>query len=325
MHKIKAILEALAVGDAMGMPTEFMTQEDIDAIFPPITALLDPKRSYTHNDLPFASVTDDTEQNLYLAKAYVEAGEITIEHSADALSRWIVECDAVAKKYIGPSSLKALNAIRDGVDVMEAGKSGTTNGGIMRTPALVLCAGNCDEDGLLEAVRRGCIPTHHTSQAIEAAAGYGFALRAAMEGKTLEEILSAAKYGAEKGLRSVEYVAAAPTCARRLDHIRAMEYTDEQKLREDLYYVYGTGLASIDVFAAVMAIFAMKKADVFGAICLAASLGGDTDTIGALVGALCAAYAGDHNIPESVLSPVLEQNHLDLETLSGSIRSTFWK
>ena len=230
MHKIKAILEALAVGDAMGMPTEFMTQEDIDAIFPPITALLDPKRSYTHNDLPFASVTDDTEQNLYLAKAYVEAGEITIEHSADALSRWIVECDAVAKKYIGPSSLKALNAIRDGVDVMEAGKSGTTNGGIMRTPALVLCAGNCDEDGLLEAVRRGCIPTHHTSQAIEAAAGYGFALRAAMEGKTLEEILSAAKYGAEKGLRSVEYVAAAPTCARRLDHIRAMEYTDEQKL-----------------------------------------------------------------------------------------------
>ena len=81
----------------------------------------------------------------------------------------------------------------------------------------------------------------------------------------------------------------------------------------------------MDVFAAVMAIFLMKKEDVFGAICLAASLGGDTDTIGALVGALSAAYAGGHNIPASVLGPVLEQNRLDLETLSAQIASTFWK
>lgn len=325
MTAIKAILEALAVGDAMGMPTEFMTQEDIDAIFPSITGLLDPKRSYTHNDMSFASVTDDTEQNLYLAKAYTAEGVITIERSADALSRWIVECDAVAKKYIGPSSLKALSAIRDGADVMEAGKGGVTNGGIMRTPALVLCAGNTGEEGLLEAIRRGCIPTHHTSQAIEAAAGYGFALRAAMDGKPMEEIIDAAKRGAEAGLQSVEYVAAAPTCTRRLEHIQSMRYTDPQKLREDLYYVYGTGLDSVDVFAAVMAIFLMKKEDVFGAICLAASLGGDTDTIGALVGALSAAYVGGHNIPQSVLGPVLEQNRLDLETLSAQIASTFWK
>ena len=103
-----------------------------------------------------------------------------------------------------------------------------------------------------------------------------------------------------------------------------MNDADAQTLRKDLYYVYGTGLASIDVFAAAMSIFLMKKEDVFGAICLAASLGGDTDTIGALVGALCAAYAGGHNIPESVLAPVLERNQLDLETLSSKIEATFW-
>lgn len=324
---IKAILEALAVGDAMGMPTEFMTQEDINAVFPPITTLPDPKLSYTHNDLPYASVTDDTEQNLYLARAYVDAGGITIERSADALSRWIVECDAVAKKYIGPSSLKALNAIRDGADVMEAGKGGTTNGGIMRTPALVLCAGSCGEEELLTAIRYGCIPTHHTSQAIEAAAGYGFALRAAMEGKSVKEILTAAKYGAEKGLHSTDWVSAAPTCSYRLDVLEKalVADPDPEKLRRDLYYLYGTGLDSVDVFAAVLSIFLLKKEDVFGAICLAASLGGDTDTIGALVGALCAAYAGGHNIPESVLGPVLAQNQLDLDALSAAIKTTFWK
>ena len=81
----------------------------------------------------------------------------------------------------------------------------------------------------------------------------------------------------------------------------------------------------MDVFAAALSIFLLKKEDVFGAICLAASLGGDTDTIGALVGALCAAYAGGHNIPESVLGPVLAQNQLDLDALSAAIKTTFWK
>ena len=45
MNQFVHILEALAVGDAMGMPTEFMTQKDIDRIYPTIDTLLDPKLS----------------------------------------------------------------------------------------------------------------------------------------------------------------------------------------------------------------------------------------------------------------------------------------
>ena len=327
MNNLTPVLEALAVGDAMGMPTEFMTQQDIDKVFPDIQGLLDPSKSYTHFELHFGSVTDDTEQNLYLARAYVKAGEITVENSAQALSRWIVECDAVAKKYIGPSSLKALNAIRDGVSPMEAGRGGTTNGGIMRTPALVLCAGTGDEAHLLHCIRMGCIPTHHTSQAISAAAAYGFALRAAMEGKSKEEILDAARHGAELGFASMDYVAAAPHCIRRLEKIIADMQADpsEENLRHLLYYVYGNGLESIDAFTVTMAVFLAKGEDVFGALKLCASLGGDTDTVGALVGALCAAYAGGHNIPQELLDTVVANNHLDLEQVAQDIKATFWK
>ena len=207
MSILKSVLEALAVGDALGMPTEFMTQKAIDEVYPEINALLDPGKSHTHFELPYGSVTDDTEQNLYLARAYVKAGVITVENSADALSRWVVECDAIAKKYIGPSSLRALNAIQSGVSPMDAGRNGTTDGGIMRTPALVLCAGRGDEDHLLYCIRMGCIPTHHTSQAISAAAAYGFALRAALEGKEIPEILEAAERGAARGYDSMDYVA----------------------------------------------------------------------------------------------------------------------
>ena len=327
MSVLKSVLEALACGDALGMPTEFMTQKDIDRIFPVIDDLLDPSKSYTHFELPFASVTDDTEQNFYLARAYVDAGVITVENSADALSRWIVECDAVAKKYIGPSSMRALNAIQNGVSPMEAGRNGTTNGGIMRTPSLVLCAGNGDEQHLLHCIRMGCIPTHHTSQAISAAAAYGFALRAALDGKEIPEILEAAERGAKLGYESMDYVAAAPDCISRLKKVMEdlKEDSSDERIRHLLYYVYGCGLESIDAFTVTMTVFLAKGKDVFGALKLCASLGGDTDTVGALTGALCAAYAGGHNIPAELLETVVEKNHLDIEEVAQKIEATFWQ
>lgn len=327
MTVLKSVLEALAVGDALGMPTEFMTQTDIDRVYPEINGLLDPGKSYTHFELPYGSVTDDTEQNLYLARAYTAAGEITVENSAEALSRWVVECDAVAKKYIGPSSMKALNAIKEGVSPMEAGRSGTTNGGIMRTPSLVLCAGRGDEDHLLHCIRMGCIPTHHTSQAISAAAAYGFALRAILDGREIPEILEAAERGARRAYESVDYVAAAPDCIARLKKIREdlKDDASDERIRHLLFHVYGNGLESIDAFTVAMTVFLAKGKDVFGALKLCASLGGDTDTVGALTGALCAAYAGGHNIPEDILRTVIENNHLDLEEVARNIETTFWQ
>ena len=327
MSVLKSVLEALAVGDALGMPTEFMTQTDIDRVYPEINGLLDPGKSYTHFELPYGSVTDDTEQNLYLARAYTAAGEITVENSAEALSRWVVECDAIAKKYIGPSSMKALNAIKEGVSPMEAGRSGTTNGGIMRTPSLVLCAGRGDEDHLLHCIRMGCIPTHHTSQALSAAAAYGFALRAILDGREIPEILEAAQRGARRAYESVDYVAAAPDCIARLKKIQEdlKEDSSDARIRHLLFHVYGNGLESIDAFTVAMTVFLAKGKDVFGALKLCASLGGDTDTVGALTGALCAAYAGGHNIPEDILRTVVEKNHLDLEEVARNIEITFWQ
>ena len=327
MTVLKSVLEAHAVGDALGMPTEFMTQTDIDRVSPEINGLEDPGKSYTHFELPYGSVTDDTEQNLYLARAYIAAGEITVENSAEALSRWVVECDAIAKKYIGPSSMKALNAIKEGVSPMEAGRSGTTNGGIMRTPSLVLCAGRGDEDHLLHCIRMGCIPTHHTSQAISAAAAYGFALRAILDGREIPEILEAAERGARRAYESVDYVAAAPDCIARLKKIREdlKDDASDERIRHLLFHVYGNGLESIDAYTVAMTGFLAKGKDVFGALKLCASLGGDTDTVGALTGALCAAYAGGHNIPEDILRTVVEKNHLDLEEVARNIETTFWQ
>ena len=100
---IKSVLESLAVGDAAGMPTEFMTRQQIKERFGSVDRLIPPEQSLTHSNLKFASVTDDTEQNVYLINEYCKKGRIDVKETALCLLRWAKETDARAKVY-GPSS-----------------------------------------------------------------------------------------------------------------------------------------------------------------------------------------------------------------------------
>ena len=321
--RMTAVLEAFAVGDAMGMPTEFMTRKEIQSTFGLVSRLLEPQESKNHRDLARGSITDDTEQNLYLLKAYCDHGLVSCDLTASTLLRWVQETDAVAKHYIGPSSLRALKSIQEGADPHEAGRSGTTCGGLMRTLAAVFCTRGDHE--LLDNIVECLIPTHYTSQALEAAGAYGFALQAALEGRTIEEILKRALVGAQQGMSRAPYIACAASSAARIRHVvnfvPGTNLTDS--LLDHLYEVMGTGLESADVCAAVFALFLYAKEDVWLAIQMGASVGGDTDTIAALAGALCAAYASSHTIPSTVLQEVVSRNSLDLPTVAARVIDVF--
>ena len=41
--------------------------------------------------------------------------------------------------------------------------------------------------------------------------------------------------------------------------------------------------------------------------------------------ALCAAYAGGHNIPKDIIDTVVKNNNLDLADIACKIEETFWK
>lgn len=303
-----AVWQAFAAGDAMGMPTEFMTPGDIRRTLGGLPDGLIPARlSYNHGDLPTGSVTDDTEQNLYLYAEAKKRGHMTPEGTVNALKAWINETGAVEKHYIGPSSVKALRSIEEGVPPEQAGMGGTTCGGIMRTPAAWLWNTAQSENELEESIRVSLIPTHNTSEALEAAGAYGFALRAAWLGADMDGIFSAAVRGGERLIARAPYRACAPSSVTRLTEARALD-RDAESLCRKLFFEWGTGLPSADVCGAVFALFAYAGKDVWLAIRMAAVLGGDTDTIAALAGALCAAYAGGHNIPAAVTESVMSVN-----------------
>ena len=308
--RVRSIFAALAVGDAVGMPTEFSTRAIIKKQYPSLVpGLTDTSFSQNHSNLPFACVTDDTEQNLYLYRLYREAGCVDAAQTALCLLRWAEETDAVQKRYIGPSSLAALSAIRTGTPVEQAGRNGTTCGGIMRTPAAVLWREHASEAELAGDIFQCLLCTHNTSEALEAAGAYGFALHAALHGAKRREILAAAVRGGARMLALAPEIHCAPSSIERIRVMYRYAATrSPEQLLDDLYAVFGTGLPSADVCGAVFAIFFCAQDDVWKAIQMGASVGGDTDTIAALAGALCCAHAGCSNIPAEVKAAVFMHN-----------------
>ncbi|MBO4409231.1 MAG: ADP-ribosylglycohydrolase family protein [Spirochaetales bacterium] len=301
-----------AAGDAVGKTTEFMSLDDISSKIGRISGLMDSSMSQNHGDLKKWEVTDDTEQNLWLLRRYLKDGKVTIENTVDALVRWIRETGAVEKKYIGPSSLAALESIIAGKDPLTTGLNGTTCGGIMRSPAAVWASIILGQD-IDECIYNALVPTHNTSVAMESAYGYGYALKAAIEGAGAAEVYEQAVKGCLTGLGKAPWVWASAGLLERLKYLRSLDlqsWTDEA-LKRFLYGVLGTGLPSYETSASVAAI-AMHTSSPLQALFLAAETGGDTDTIAALSASLVSMMNTDEELPEGISSVLLEHNDLSV-------------
>jgi len=315
-----SVLEAFAVGDALGMPTEFMTRREISARFGLVDRLLKPEESKNHSDLRRGQVTDDTEQVLALLDEYCLKDRIDPEKTADRLLRWMKESGAVEKRYIGPSSKIALEAIGAGADPAKAGQGGTTCGGVMRSPAAVLFA---LARGLpLDASVQACLlPTHNTQPALETATAYAFALSEALEGGDPAGIAAAVGRGSLAGSALAPWERCGASLSARIGHFLSIlpGFREPDEVLDFLYGVYGTGLESVDVAAAAICIFLYAAGDTWLCLRMGASVGGDTDTIAALAGALSAAHRAsrgeDHSIPVDILDEVIKGNGLDLQAL----------
>jgi ADP-ribosylglycohydrolase len=315
----EAILEALAVGDSFGKSTEFASRKEITQAFPSgISHFLQPQESLSHKDMHCAQVTDDTEQNVFLIEDYFAAGNITPEIAAKSILRWYNE-SAEAEKYIGPSSRKAIYALRANVPVCEAGLTGTSCGGVMRTPAAFLCSDT--HDHLIENVYATLCPTHNTPQAMQAAMGYAFALWSMQETDDLQEILAATVTGCQTGCALYAGIAqhvCEPSCEARVLFLRrACEmFHSGEEILDFLFYVMGTTISSCDVFTAAFALFLWAKKDVLLAVRMAAMLGGDTDTIGCLAAVLCTVFSRGHNLPLNIVQAVKKTNPYDFGELA---------
>ena len=160
--------------------------------------------------------------------------------------------------------------------------------------------------------------THNTGIALAGAAAVAAAVSAGVSGAGVAEAtalaVQAARIAAERG----HWVAGADVAARIEWATRLVAGRDETEATELIYTLVGTSLATQESVPAAFAVLAVTPADPWRACLLAASLGGDCDTIAAMAGAVAGACHGVESFPPEAIA-VIDAHGLGLADLADDL------
>jgi ADP-ribosylglycohydrolase len=318
-------LYGLAVGDALGMPTESLPRPEIVARYGALLESFQPGSADQPlaPGLPAGTVTDDTEQALLLAGLLIEGGGAVDEGEfARRLLAWEEEMrDRGSWSLLGPSTKRALAALLAGTDIERAGRSGTTNGAAMRITPVGVATPADDLDMLVDRVVAASRVTHNTGVALAGAAAVAAAVSAGVAGAAVREAISVAVAAAERAAGRGHWVAAADVAARITWATGLTAGRPADEVIDTVYTLVGTSLATQESVPAAFAILAAAPDDPWLACRMAASVGGDCDTIAAMTGAMAGACHGATAIPASVRAEVAAVNGLHLDEVAAGLLS----
>ena len=316
-------LAGLALGDALGMPTQAMSPQQIQTVYGHVTGLVDGDKSQPYAPgMAAGSVTDDTEQALLIASLLLkghgsglslDAGEFS--HALLAWEDSMIERGSL--DLLGPSTKAALERVRAGENPLRVGGEGTTNGAAMRVTPIGIAASTSDRQLFADAVWSSCQVTHATRQGFQSAAlvaaavSLGIDAGAADVTDLLWKAVAFVRSLPERGAWSPEPDVVAAT--HRALKLAAQPASSPQWLAEQI----GTAVASAQAIPMAFALLARDPSP--RALLQAANLGGDTDTIGAIAGAILGASLGVEVFDGYGLAQVEQVSQLDLPSVATDL------
>lgn len=322
MSRAVNTLVGLAVGDALGMPTQSMSRSAIAERYGAIDGLRDAVADQPiAPGMPAGSITDDTEQALLLADLLISGdGGIDALALAAALQRW--EDDMRARgslDLLGPSTKAALRALAEGVPPEESGRFGTTNGAAMRIAPIGIAVPSGDPDALTELVLEASRPTHNTGLALSAAAAVAGVVSAGVDGADLPRAIDYGLGLADRAARLGHWSAGASVPAKARWALSESTRLDDDATLDFIVDVIGTSVSSQESVVAAI-VLARRFADrPFRALCAAASAGGDTDTVAAIAGAMLGATSDLPPAPDDVITQVTSVSGIALEPVAEAL------
>ena len=312
----------LAIGDALGMPTQLLSRARVGELFGSLVGFEEgPRENEISAGTPAGRVTDDTDQAVILARTLVDGGgKVDPQMFAERLLAW--EQGLVSQgsaDLLGPSTRRALRALTDGVEAAVAGRWGDTNGAAMRVTPVGIAFPHDPLADLCDHIAQACQLTHGTGLAISGACAVGAVVSAGVDGADLQTAIATGIAGAKRGSRLGAYMAGAsvPTRVRwAIDLVLGSQRTDALDLLDRLI---GTGTATQESVPAAFAVLSRWGRKPWQACLRAAELGGDSDTIAAMVDAMAGAVAGIDAFPSDAVAQVQSVNRLHLEGLVDSL------
>ncbi len=318
IERAAGMLAGVAVGDALGMPTEFLTSSQIQAWYGRVDGLIAPHPDHPHHRLPAGSVTDDTDHTLLLAELLLRDGRIETAAWAEQLLRWSQTPRVQENRFVGPSTLKTLTAWRVGALPAQTPRNGVTVGAAMRLAAVAIAF--ADRAELVEQVMATCAVTHYTHNAISGAMAMAFALAETLsEAADPISVARAAQEGAVIG-RGYGDWSWAPAIEQRIDYV----FAESRSRNEAEFLAWLRDMVGVDLYPEQLApnaigLLLAAQGDPMRAMTWAAAMGGDTDTLASMAGSLCGGLRAWAAFDSALVAQVERVNGLDLRKTAGDL------
>jgi poly(ADP-ribose) glycohydrolase ARH3 len=275
--RFRGCLLGLAVGDALGGKFEAQSADAIRARFPTAEALI----GYPQEEIWY---TDDTQMAIGVAEALVAAGEVVEERLCQAFV-----ANYVPSRGYGRGARAVLEAMEEGRDyraVAERYFPGGSfgNGAAMRVAPVGLLFRD-DRRRLWEQARLSALPTHLHPLGIEGAQLLALAVAHSSQTDRFDrdaffaELLSACESGPYRARIEEAAGAQLPSNLPRL----------------------GNGIEALESVPTAIASFALTPESFEATVSNVIFLGGDTDTLAAMAGALSGAYLGATRLPSRLV------------------------
>jgi ADP-ribosylglycohydrolase len=305
------------------MPTQLLSRHAIHARWGPILTGFED----APDDHPIAAgmkagrVTDDTEQAALLAEHLISGkGHIEPHEWAHALLTWEADMSARGSlDLLGPSTRRAVRDVAAGVPVEESGRFGDTNGAAMRIAPVGIATPMEDLDLLVDRVVEASMVTHNTGVALAGAAAVAAAVSVAISGADLAEAIETAIQAATTAATRGHWIAGADVATRIRWATDLVAGLSPEASAEIIYALVGTAVATQESVPAAFAVLAVCGNDPWLACRTAASLGGDCDTVAAMVGAVSGAMSGLDGLPAEAVELIEARNDLHLESLATEL------
>ena len=293
-------LWGVAVGDALGVPVEFCSRESLDRN--PITDL----RGYgTHNQPP-GTWSDDTSLTLCTLDTLLHAGE-DYPALGQSFVQWLEAAVWTPRGRVfdvGNTTATAIRRLARGVPPLEAGRDdepSNGNGSLMRIlPVAFWFAGRRTADAI-EAAHRFSALTHRHARSQLGCAIFCLIAQRLLGGVDAASAIDKAWHDA-----SAHY-GTAPFASELLAYSRIVPAGNLQKLK--VREIRASGYVVDALEASLWCLLNSKSFD--EAVLRAVNLGDDTDTTGAITGALAGIRYGLEAIPEDWRAKLARFNDLD--------------
>ncbi len=275
-ERFRGCLLGLAAGDALGGRFEAQDPEFIRGRFDSADALL----AYVKDELWY---TDDTQMTIGVASALIDDGEIVESRLCQAFVQ-----NYVPSRGYGRGARAVIEAMEDNADYQAVAQrhfpgGSYGNGAAMRVAPVGLMFRHDPQRVLIQA-ERSALPTHQHPLGIEGAQLLALAVASVSRGEF------------DKDTFINDLLQHCRSEAFRLKLQAAAEVSDTASLAG-----LGNGIAALESVPTAIACFMLSPDSYFTTIANAIFLGGDTDTIAAMAGAISGAHLGLSAIPEKLI------------------------